>query len=286
MEQKAVCGVSETPQDVIKVLKKYALEMRKLSTQMTFSAGSQGGHIGSAFSIIDILAVLYFHVMHYRVEDPDWADRDRFILSKGHGVLALYTALALAGFVLQEDLSSFEKDHTQLAGHPCSKGVKGIECPSGSLGHGLCVAAGIALGAKMNGRSFHTYVIIGDGESEEGSIWEAALFARQYNLDNLTCIVDVNGFQYGGRTSDLIDPSPMGAKWAAFGWNVVECDGHDMQALLQALGEDTISPKSPRCIIANTIKGKGVSFMENNNSYHHARLTPDQYIRAMAELER
>lgn len=263
---------------------KRAKEMRKLCLQMTYDSGAEGGHVGPALSIMDIMAVLYFDIMQYDSKNPQWEQRDRFILSKGHAVLGLYPALAFAHFISFEELKTFEMDDTRLAGHPCARGVPGVECPAGSLGHGLSIGAGIALGGRMKGRDYKTYVLIGDGESEEGSIWEAAMFAKQKRLGNLTAIVDANRFQYGGLTADIIDLSPVEEKWRAFGWNVICVDGHDIPALCAALDKKNLKPETPTCVIANTIKGKGVPFIEGNNAWHHARMTKDDLDRALAEL--
>ncbi len=216
-------------------LKEKAKEMRRLCMKMSYNAGSEGAHVGPALSIADIMTVLYFDIMDYRVEDPKWEDRDRFILSKGHGVLGLYAPLIMCGMISNEEALTFNQPGTRLAGHPSGKGVNGIEHPAGSLGHGLSVGCGIALAGRIDKRDYVTYALIGDGESEEGSVWEAAMFAKHYRLGNLVAILDVNGFQYGGSTAELMDPSPLDAKWRAFGWNVIDCDGHDFASLEKAL---------------------------------------------------
>lgn len=261
-----------------------AKEARRICMQMSFGAGSEGAHVGPALSIIDITTILYFDVMNYRVDDPCWSERDRFVLSKGHACLGLYVPLFMCGFISDEDSKTFNRMHTRLAGHPSGKGIHGIEHPTGSLGHGLSVGCGMALAGKMDRRNYITYVLIGDGEANEGSIWESVMFAKQHKLDNLVAIIDVNEYQYGGKTADLIDLNPMKDKWEAFGWNVITVNGNDMAELKIALDKSNIKKDAPTCIIANTVKGSGLSFIAGNNNWHHRKVTKEILDRALNEL--
>lgn len=270
--------------DTVRELEIRAKELRKIALEMAYAAGSEGAHIGPAFSIMDIMAVLFFDTMNYRVSDPQWEERDRCILSKGHGCLGLYAPLVMSGYISREEGMRFNQPRTKIAGHPSGKGVPGIEHPSGSLGHGLSVGCGIAKAAKIDGKRYDTYVVIGDGESNEGSIWEAVMFAAQHRLDNLTVVVDVNGLQYGGRTCDLMDLQPSRGKWAEFGWNVIEVDGNDIAQLQKALSKDNRVLGKPTCIIAHTVKGYGVSFTADNNDWHHGVLSKETFERAICEL--
>lgn len=262
-----------------------AKAMRRLCMEMSFVAGDEGAHVGPALSIVDIMTVLYFDTMNYRPEDPQWERRDRFILSKGHGVLGLYAPLVMAGLISEQEAGTFNQADTRLAGHPSGKGVAGIEHPSGSLGHGLSVGCGIAFAGKADGKDYDTYVLVGDGEMEEGSIWEAVMFAKKYKLGNLVAIVDVNGYQYGGATCDLMDLSPMDEKWRAFGWNVVQADGNDVEALQKALDKANRAADVPTCIIANTVKGYGLSFTHGNNDWHHVELSAADLEKSLNELK-
>lgn len=266
-------------------LEQKAREMRKLCMELSYRAGCEGAHVGPALSIMDIMTALYYDVMNLRREEPDWGDRDRFILSKGHGVLGLYAPLILKGFISREEAESFNGTNTRLAGHPSGIGVGGIEHPAGSLGHGLSVACGMALSGAMDGRPYKVYTLIGDGESEEGSIWEAAMFASRYGLGNLTAVIDVNGFQYGGVTGKMMDPEHMADKWRAFGWNARIVDGHDMAQLREALDKDKLAKDKPTCIVARTIKGRGFSKAVNNNDWHHVKISREDMNLALEELE-
>ncbi|MDD5017539.1 MAG: transketolase [Eubacteriales bacterium] len=262
-----------------------AREARRICMQMSYIAGSEGAHIGPALSIMDITTVLYFDVMNYKVDDRYWSERDRFILSKGHACLGQYAPLVLCGFISEEESKTFNRTHTRLAGHPSGIGVPGIEHPSGSLGHGLAVGCGIALAGKMDRKDYNTYVLIGDGEANEGSIWESVMFAKQHKLDNLVAIVDVNNLQYGGKTADLMDMSPMKEKWEAFGWNVITTNGNDVAELQIALDKSNKKRDVPTCVIANTVKGFGLSFIANNNDWHHCKVTKEILERALDELK-
>ena len=247
---------------------------------MTSVGGSS--HIGSILSIVDILAVLYGSVMTYKANEPEWAGRDRFILSKGHAGAGVYATLAESGFIPVKKLRTHYQDGSDLSGHVSHKGIPGVEFSTGSLGHGLPVAAGMALAAKINKVKHNIYVLMSDGECDEGSNWEAALFAPHHKLDNLVVIIDRNKLQSIHSTENTLNLEPFVDKWQAFGWNVVNIDGHNHQKLLDACGS-MVSGK-PLCIIANTIKGKGVSFMENNNLWHYRSPKGKEYDAAMQEL--
>jgi transketolase len=228
---------------------------------------SKTGHIAPAFSMAEIITSLYFGgVLRYDPNNPDEPSRDRLILSKGHACLALYAALARAGFFPAEELKTFCLPGSRLGGHPKMHEIPGVEASTGALGHGLSFGLGIALAGKLDSRDYHVYVILGDGECEEGSIWEAAMSAAHFKLDNLTVIVDHNKLQAMDRIENILDITPLGEKWRAFGWQVEEVDGHDMDQLLAAF--DVPSSGKPKAIIAHTIKGKGVSFMENVPLWH------------------
>ena len=242
-------------------------------------------HIASALSIADMLAVLYADILRVNPADPGWKERDRFILSKGHAGVAVYAALAERGFFPKDELASYYADGSVYSGHVSHKGVPGVEFSTGSLGHGACVATGMALAAKKKGAAHRVYTIIGDGECDEGSIWEMALFAKQQKLGNLTVLVDHNHMQAMGRCEDVVDLGDLAAKWGAFGWNVLEVsDGNDHDQLRSALQAETPA-EVPTCIVAHTVKGKGVSFMENELLWHYRDPQGDFYDRAMKELE-
>ena len=274
----------KTKTDRITEIKNKARLMRKHSLDMALVAGSNGAHLGPGNSMSEIMATLYFDVMHHDPKNPLDPDRDRFILSKGHGVLGYYTALAEAGYFPVEMLKTFETNNSPLAGHPSIHHELGIDYSTGSLGHGLSIGVGSALGAKKAQKSFITYVYMGDGETNEGLIWEAAMAAAHLGLDNLVAIVDRNLLQSDGLSREIVDLGDMAEKWRAFGWHVEEVDGHDVEALLDVFQERKRPHGKPYVVIAYTIKGKGISFFENNNKWHHAKLTPEQYEQAMAEL--
>ena len=266
---------------LLETLLSNAQTMRRLSLDMTLGSGMTGAHLGGGLSMIEIMDVLYTAVLRVKPDDPLWPERDRFILSKGHGTLAYYTALYCRGFVTLEELMTFKHNHTFLYGHPYYNPEKGIEFTSGSLGLGVSLGVGSALAAKRRGLDYRVFVVVGDGESNEGTIWEAAMSAAHYKLDNLFVIVDANGLQYDGCTDCVMDMGDIQRKWEAFGWQAVSVDGHDVQQLYRAL---TFRGDRPKAIVARTVKGKGVSFMENNALWHHSRLTQQQYDTAIAEL--
>jgi transketolase len=252
---------------------------------------ARAGHIGGPLSAADILSVLYFRVLRIRPEEPAWADRDRFILSKGHSSIALYAAMALRGYFPVEELLTFDSAHSRLQGHPDMTRLPGLDMSTGSLGMGLSAGMGMALGARLTGRACRTYVMLGDGECQEGEVWEAAMAAARYGLDTLIAIVDHNRLQqYGwpgdgpdGRTPPQV-PGELAAKWSAFGWRVLEVDGHDVAAVCRVLEQAAQGDGRPVVVIADTVKGKGVSFMEGHFFWHTRTLKPDEFSVAMAEL--
>lgn len=273
-----------TREEKIDLIQRKARLMRRHSLDMARVAGSNGAHLGPGNSMSEIMAALYFCVMRHDPKNPLDPNRDRFILSKGHGVLGYYTALAEAGYFPVEMLHGFETDDSPLAGHPSIHHKLGIDFSTGSLGHGLSLGVGTALAAKRAHKDYLTYVYMGDGETNEGMIWEAAMLAPQLQLDNLIAIVDRNLLQSDGLSRDIIDMGDMAAKWRAFGWHVAEIDGHDPGAVLMALEERQRPHDRPYVIVAHTIKGKGVSFFENNNKWHHSKLTDEEYRSALREL--
>jgi transketolase len=266
----------------VKELEKRSVEIRKRTVEIIFKAS--GGHIGGSLSSVDILVALYFGIMNIDHENPGMKGRDRFIMSKGHSVESYYSTLESCGFITSELLDTYGKCNSLLAGHPTCK-VPGIELNSGALGHGLSVGVGLAIAAKRSGESYITYVLMGDGEHGEGSIMEAAASAGHYKLNNLVAIIDRNQLQISGRTEDVCAIDDLEGKYRACGWNVVECNGHDMKELLQILRSAKQSEK-PTFVIAHTVKGKGVSFMENRAGWHHKLPTKEQLELAYAELEK
>lgn len=270
-------------QRTVEECKKIAKQMRIDSVHMTYRLGNIGAHIGGGLSLIEIMAVLYGMELQYEKENLEAETRDRVILSKGHGTLALYTAMKAVGLISEEELLTYKTKDTFLYAHPSMNPKKGIEFSSGSLGQGLSLGVGCCLGLKRkkNAES-KVYVILGDGECDEGSVWEAAQSAAHYECDQLVAIVDCNGIQYDGPTEQVMNFGKMEEKWKSFGWDVCVVDGHDVQALHEAFGT---KHDRPLVIIANTIKGKGVSFMENNPLWHNHSLTKEQYEQALRELE-
>jgi len=267
---------------LVRRIKSTARNIRKKCLDVALAAGAHATHFGGGMSIVDILATLYFAVMNYDVHNPTWESRDRFILSKGHGVLGYYATLAEAGFLTDRELSTFEQNGTILPGHPVINKDKGIEFTNGSLGMGLAVGIGNAIAAKKKGLEYKTFVLLGDGECNEGSVWEAAMAAAHYELDNLIAIVDRNKYQLGGANSDIMNLGDLRKKFESFGWYAIEIDGHDIPAIYIALNED--SSGKPKAIIANTIKGKGFSFSEKGNEWHHAILTQKLYNLGVTEF--
>ncbi|MBX6377088.1 MAG: transketolase [Clostridia bacterium] len=260
-----------------------ARQLRRHVVRMTAAAGS--GHPGGSLSAADIVAVLYFDVLRLRPEEPDWPERDRFILCKGHAAPVLYAALAERGFFPVEDLLTLRQLHSHLQGHPDMRKTPGVEASTGSLGHGLSIASGLALGARLQGHTYRVYALLGDGECQEGNTWEAALAAPRRGLDNLTAFVDYNRMQNDGHMADILPLDPLADKWRAFGWHVLEIDGHDIAQIRAAVDEAQRTRGRPTVVIAHTIKGKGVSFMENNPEWHGKGPNAEELARALAELE-
>lgn len=261
-----------------------AKRIRQHSVRMTGKANASC--IGSSLSAADIVAALYGKALRYDPQRPDWPERDRFIMSKGHACTALYAALAECGFFPLEWLDHYYQDGSFLGGHVTHKHIPGVELSTGSLGHGLGVGVGMALAAKRDGNPARVFCLLSDGECDEGSVWEAALFAPQHKLDNLVAIVDYNKIQSFGMVKDVIDLDPLAAKWRAFNWATRELNGHDMAAVEDALLAVPYEPGRPNCIVAHTIKGKGVSFMENTLLWHYRAPVGEYGVRALAELER
>ena len=245
---------------------------------------ARSSHVGSAFSMADLLAVLYTKILKIDPDRPDWPERDRFILSKGHACAALYVVLAERGFFPVTWLDDFYQDGSRLAGHATHLGIPGVEVSTGSLGHGLPIATGMALAGKRSGNAYRVFALLSDGECDEGSIWEAALFAPHHRLDNLIVIVDYNKIQSIGPVKEVLDLEPFAAKWQAFGWAVREIDGHNLEQIERVLTNVPFGPGKPTCIIAHTVKGKGVSFMENKLLWHYRAPDRDELAKALAEL--
>lgn len=260
-----------------------ANKMRLDVIEMTTAAGS--GHPGGSLSSAEAVAALYFRVMNIDPANPLDPDRDRFVLSKGHAAPILYAALAERGFFPKEELVTLRKLGSRLQGHPSYGHLPGIEASTGSLGQGLSVACGMALASKLDGRKNSVYCLLGDGELQEGQNWEAAMFARQYGLSNLVALVDQNKLQICGRTDDVMCIEPLPEKWKAFGWNVKIVDGHSVRQIIDAVSEGARSKKSPTVVIMKTVKGKGVSFMENNPDFHGKACNPSEYEQAVKELK-
>jgi len=264
-------------------LRAVARTLRRHVISMIAAAGS--GHPGGSLSAADIVAALYFRVLRHNPDDPGWPERDRFVLSKGHAAPILYAALAEAGYFPVEELTTLRKLDSRLQGHAEAKLTPGVEMSSGSLGMGLSFAVGAGLAARLDSRSYRTYVLLSDGECQEGQTWEAALSAAHFNVDNIIAIVDCNGMQLSGRTSDIMDLEPFVQKWQAFGWHTIDIDGHDMNQILSACQEAENTKGMPTVVVARTIKGKGVSFMENNVAFHGKAPSEEETRRALKELE-
>jgi len=268
-------------------LKEMAKKLRRHVITMTATAGS--GHPGGSLSAADIITALYFKVLRHDPQNPRWSDRDRFILSKGHAAPILYAALAETGYFPVSELATLRKLDSRLQGHTDRNLTPGVEMSAGSLGMGLSFAIGIALAAKLDSKTYRTYVLLSDGECEEGQTWEAALsathFKAHFKLDNLTAVVDCNGMQLSGWTRDIMNLEPLTRKWQAFGWHTIDIDGHDFDQILSACQRAEKIKDKPTVIVARTIKGKGVSFMENNVAFHGKAPTWEEAERALKELE-
>ena len=259
-----------------------AAKARLLGLDMVYGAAS--GHLGGSFSAMDLLTVLYQNVMQVDPADPSDPDRDRFVLSKGHCTPALYPTLALRGYFPTEELKLFRSVNGHMSGHAEMHHVKGVDMSTGSLGQGISAAVGMALAGKLDRKNYRVYTLLGDGEIEEGQVWEAAMSAAKFHLDNLCAIVDVNGLQIDGATADVMPTEPLDKKWEAFGWHVISCDGHDYQAIEAAFEQARAVKGQPTVLLARTVKGRGVSFMENNAGWHGKAPNAEQYEQAKAEL--
>jgi len=266
--------------DVI-TLKKEALKTRMELLKMIKEAGT--GHTGSSLSNTDILTALYYGVLKVDPANPKWKERDRYVQSKGHAVESLWVTLANKGFFPKEELKTFSKFGSRLIGHPNNK-VPGVEMNTGSLGHGLSISVGMALAAKLDNKSYRVFTLMGDGELAEGSIWEAAMAAAQYKLDNLIGIIDRNHLQITGKTEDVMNTEPLDEKWKSFGWAVVQVDGHNLVELVNVLNNTPIVTNKPTMVIAHTVKGKGVSIAENQTGWHHHVPTDEEFEMALNEL--
>lgn len=264
-------------------LERTAYQARLLALDAVHTAAS--GHIGGSLSIIDTLTTLYFNVLNVDPQNPQDPDRDRFVLSKGHCTPALYPVLSLRGFFPQEDLKLFRSIKGHYSGHAEMRHVRGVDMSTGSLGQGISAAVGMALAGKVSKKDYRVYAVLGDGEIAEGQVWEAAMSAAKYGLDNLCAMVDVNGLQIDGATKDVMPSEPLDKKFEAFNWNVIHVDGHDYDALLQAFADAAACKGKPTVLLLKTTKGKGVSFMENNAGWHGKAPNDEQYAQAKAELE-
>ncbi len=269
----------------IKELKESSLTARKNLIKMAYSAGSASAHVGGALSIIDVIVILFKSILKIKNGEKILIERDKFILSKGHGCLAYYSVLINEGFIKEEELNSFEKSGSDLMGHPIINKQKGIEFSTGSLAMGLSIGVGLAIAKKIKKTENKVYVIIGDGECNEGAIWESAMSAYKYNLDNLIVILDKNNFQQTGSTNEIMKVFNLENKWKSFGWDTIEIDGHNHEEILRELKKDN-KKNTPKILIANTIKGKGVSLFENNNQWHHSVVSKKIYDDAISELEK
>ena len=270
-------------QEKLNRLKKIATELRLDIIEEVHSAKS--GHPGGSLSIADIITYLYYEEMNIAPKNPNWADRDRFVLSKGHTAPALYAVLAEKGYFPKEELKKLRQVDSFLQGHPDMKITPGVDMTTGSLGLGISAACGMALAAKIDGKNYRTYAILGDGETEEGQVWEACMFAAHYKLDNLCILIDLNGLQIDGPIAEVMNPAPHAEKLKAFGFHVITIDGHDFDQIAAAYAEAKTVKGKPTAIVANTVKGKGVSYMENQVSWHGAAPNDEQYEQAIAELK-
>lgn len=274
--------MKEITEQSVKITTEKARQMRRNIISMLGQAGS--GHTGGSLSASDIVACLYFWEMNIDPKNPGWEARDRFVLSKGHAAPVLYAALAEKGFFPQDYLNRLRKLGSPLQGHPDMRKLPGVEASTGSLGQGISWAVGMALAGKMDQKPYRVYALLGDGEIEEGMVWEASMAAAHYKLDNLTAFIDNNGLQIDGRVEEVMSPLPIPDKFRAFGWEVLEIDGHDHRQIMQALNTARTVQNRPTAVIAHTIKGKGCSFMENRAEWHGVAPKPDEVEKALAEL--
>jgi len=273
--------MSKANQSKIKELQLQAEKIRKRVVEIVYS--SKSGHIGGSLSSIEIETALYFYVMNFDPKNPKMPERDRFILSKGHSVETLYAVLAMSGFIDDELLNTYGHFNSMLAGHPTKK-IAGVELNSGALGHGLSVGVGMSIAAKMDQKPFHTYVLMGDGEQGEGSIYEAAMSASHYKLDNLVAIIDRNRLQISGNTEEVMSLEPMRERWEAFGWEVFDIEGNNMESIVSAFDSLDYGNARPKLFIAHTTKGNGISYMEEKAKWHHGVLNEEQFNLAISEI--
>ena len=276
-------GRTSAPAPSLAELGKMAKTLRRHIVTMTSKAGS--GHPGGSLSAAEIVTSLFFRVLRHDAANPCWEDRDRFVLSKGHAAPLLYAALAESGYFPIEELSTLRKLDSRLQGHTDMTETPGVEMSAGALGQGLSFGIGIALAGRLDGRDYQVYVLLGDGECDEGQVWEAAMAAAHFKLDNIVAIVDRNRQQIDGWTRDVMDTEPLAQKWRSFGWHVIEVDGHDFDQLLAAFDEAKKVKGRPTCVVAHTIKGKGVSFMENNPEFHGRAADAEELRQALEELK-
>jgi len=266
----------------ISKIKQLAKQIKKNILDMSLVAAERSAHFGGALSTVEILATLYNSVLKFDSSNPLWEDRDRFILSKGHGCLGVYSTLCEMGYFKKADLNLFEQNGSFLLGHPVINKKKGIEFSTGSLGMGLSLGVGVAIAAKKNKKNYKVFVLMGDGECNEGSIWEASMSAAHFKLDNITAIIDNNTLQQTGSNEEIMSSTDLGSKWRSFNWDVIEIDGHNIEQILKAFNHVSDRPK---LILAKTLKGKGFRFAENNNDWHHKIMTKKQYEEALIELD-
>ena len=266
----------------ISKIKQLAKQIKKNILDMSLVAAERSAHFGGALSTVEILATLYNSVLKFDSSNPLWEDRDRFILSKGHGCLGVYSTLCQMGYFKKADLNLFEQNGSFLLGHPVINKKKGIEFSTGSLGMGLSLGVGVAIAAKKNKKNYKVFVLMGDGECNEGSIWEASMSAAHFKLDNITAIIDNNTLQQTGSNEEIMSSTDLGSKWRSFNWDVIEIDGHNIEQILKAFHHVSDRPK---LILAKTLKGKGFRFAENNNDWHHKIMTKKQYEEALIELD-
>ena len=275
-------GNMEIEETLIDTLQRKSAQLKREIVEMVYRANS--GHVGGSLGASDIVTALYYHLMNHRPHNPAWPDRDRFILSKGHCTPVLYAALADCGYFPKEDLETFRKVGSHLQGHPYQPKTPGVEVSTGTLGLGISTAVGMALAAKLRNEKQYYYVLCGDGEIQEGQVWEAAMFANKYKLDNLITFVDRNYLQTDGYSEDVMPLDPLIPKWEAFGWTVTEIDGHDLKQIIGTVEQAKKEQGRPHVIVANTVKGKGVSFMENEAAWHGNPPGKTDYLKAMEEL--
>jgi transketolase len=283
VEAEVFSSFNEAKSLSVEELEAMAKRLRRHIITMTGKAGS--GHPGGSLSAAEIVTVLYFRVLRHKPQDPCWADRDRFILSKGHAAPLLYATLAECGYFPVDELSTLRQLESRLQGHTDCTVTPGVEMSAGALGQGLSFAIGVALAGRLNSQDYRVYVLLGDGECDEGQVWEAAMAAAHFKVDNLVAIVDNNGQQIDGWNREVMNLEPFNKKWQAFGWQVIEVDGHDLTQLTQACDQAKLIKGQPTVIIAHTIKGKGVSFMENNPDFHGKAPNAAEVDKALEELE-